>query len=95
GNMPARRVLKELGFENVYIVKEQELPDGEFPTVSYPNPESEEAFVLGLKLAKEVDADLVLATDPDADRLGVYVKDGDTGEYHVLTGNMSGCLLAD
>ena len=95
GNIPARRVLKELGFENVYVVKEQELPDGEFPTVSYPNPEADEAFDLGLKLAKEVDADLVLATDPDADRLGVRVKDGKTGEYHTLTGNMSGCLLAD
>lgn len=95
GNIPARRVLKELGFENVYVVKEQELPDGEFPTVSYPNPESEEAFELGLKLAKEVDADLILATDPDADRLGVYVKDAKSGGYKVLTGNMSGCLLAD
>lgn len=95
GNVPVRRVLKELGFENVYVVKEQELPDGDFPTVSYPNPEAEEAFELGLKLAKEVDADLVLATDPDADRLGVYVKDAKSGEYHVLTGNMSGCLLAD
>ena len=95
GNIPARRVLKELGFENVYVVKEQELPDGEFPTVSYPNPESEEAFELGLKLAKEVDADLILATDPDADRLGVYVKDTKSGEYKVLTGNMSGCLLAE
>ncbi|MCI9620420.1 MAG: phospho-sugar mutase [Dorea sp.] len=95
GNIPARRILKELGFENVYVVKEQELPDGEFPTVSYPNPEAKEAFELGLKLAKEVDADLVLATDPDADRLGVYVKDAKSGEYKVLTGNMSGCLLAD
>lgn len=95
GNIPARRILKELGFKNVYIVKEQELPDGEFPTVSYPNPEAEEAFTLGLKLAREVDADLVLATDPDADRLGVYVKDAKSGEYKVLTGNMSGCLLAD
>ena len=94
GNIPARRVLKELGFENVYVVKEQDLPDGEFPTVSYPNPEADEAFELGLKLAKEVDADLVLATDPDADRLGVRVKDKD-GVYHNLTGNMSGCLLAD
>ncbi len=94
GNIPARRILKELGFENVYVVKEQELPDGEFPTVSYPNPEAEEAFELGLKLAKEVDADIVLATDPDADRLGVRVKDKN-GEYHDLTGNMSGCLLAD
>ncbi|MEE0421595.1 MAG: phospho-sugar mutase [Lachnospiraceae bacterium] len=95
GNIPARRVLKELGFENVYVVKEQELPDGEFPTVSYPNPEAEEAFALGLKLAKEVDADLVLATDPDADRLGVYVKDAKSGEYITLTGNMSGCLLEE
>lgn len=95
GNIPARRILKELGFENVYVVKEQELPDGEFPTVSYPNPEAKEAFELGLKLAEEVDADLVLATDPDADRLGVYVKDSASGEYRELTGNMSGCLLAD
>lgn len=95
GNIPARRVLSELGFENVYVVKEQELPDGEFPTVSYPNPEAPEAFELGLKLAREVDADLVLATDPDADRLGVYVKDTKSGEYITLTGNMSGCLLAE
>lgn len=95
GNIPARRVLKEIGFENVYVVPEQELPDGEFPTVSYPNPEAEEAFTLALKLAKEKDADLVLATDPDADRLGVYVKDTKSGEYITLTGNMSGCLLAD
>ena len=94
GNIPARRILKELGFENVYVVKEQELPDGAFPTVSYPNPEAAEAFELGLKLAKEVDANLVLATDPDADRLGVRVKDKN-GEYHDLTGNMSGCLLAN
>lgn len=95
GNIPVRRVLKELGFENVYVVPEQELPDGEFPTVSYPNPEAAEAFELGLKLGKEVDADLILATDPDADRLGVYVKDSKTGEYHSLTGNMSGCLIGD
>ena len=95
GNIPVRRVLKELGFTKVYVVPEQELPDGNFPTVSYPNPEAEEAFVLGLKMAKELDADLVLATDPDADRLGVYVKDSRTGEYHSLTGNMSGCLIGD
>ncbi|MGI6019658.1 MAG: phospho-sugar mutase [Marvinbryantia sp.] len=95
GNIPARRILKELGFENVYVVKEQELPDGEFPTVSYPNPEAKEAFELGLKLAKEVDADLVLATDPDADRLGCYVKDTKSGEYICLTGNMSGALLEE
>ena len=95
GNIPARRVMRELGFENVYVVPEQELPDGEFPTVSYPNPEAEEAFTLGLKLAKEKDADLVLATDPDADRLGVYVKDTKSGDYIPLTGNMSGSLLCD
>ena len=95
GNIPVRRVLKELGFRQVYVVPEQELPDGDFPTVSYPNPEAKEAFTLGLALAKKVDADLVLATDPDADRLGVYVKDAQTGEYHPLTGNMSGCLIGD
>ena len=95
GNVPARRVLKELGFTHVYVVPEQELPDGEFPTVSYPNPEAKEAFELGLKLAKEKDADLVLATDPDADRLGVYVKDTKSGEYIPLTGNMSGSLLCE
>lgn len=95
GNIPARRILKELGFENVYVVKEQELPDGEFPTVSYPNPEAKEAFELGLKLAEEVDADLVLATDPDADRLGVYAKDSKTGSYMPFTGNMSGLLIAE
>ena len=95
GNIPGRRILKELGFENVYVVEEQEKPDGNFPTVSYPNPEAAEAFEMALKLAKEKDADLVLATDPDADRLGVYVKDTKSGEYISLTGNMSGCLLAD
>ena len=95
GNNPVRRVLKELGFKNVYVVPEQELPDGNFPTVSYPNPEAAEAFELGLALGKKVDADLILATDPDADRLGVYVKDSKTGEYHSLTGNMSGCLIGD
>ena len=95
GNIPARRILEELGFEHVYVVPEQELPNGEFPTVSYPNPEAAEAFELALKLAKEKDADLVLATDPDADRLGVYVKDTKSGEYITLTGNMSGCLLVD
>ena len=94
GNVPARRLLKEIGFPNVYVVPQQAQPDGEFPTVSYPNPEAKEAFALGLALAKEKNADLVLATDPDADRLGVYVKDKE-GVYHDLTGNMSGCLLAD
>jgi len=95
GNLPARRALKEIGFTHVYVVPEQELPDGEFPTVSYPNPEAEEAFELGLALAKEKDADLVLATDPDADRLGVYVKDENSGGYIPLTGNMSGSLLCE
>ena len=95
GNLPVRRILKELGFKHVLVVPEQELPDGEFPTVSYPNPEAAEAFELALKLAKEKDADLVLATDPDADRLGVYVKDTKSGEYICLTGNMSGSFLAD
>ena len=95
GNIPVRRVLKELGFENVYVVKEQELPDGNFPTVAYPNPESPKAFELALKLAKEVDADIVLATDPDADRLGVYCKDTKTEEYVTFTGNMSGMLIAE
>ena len=95
GNLPVRRILKELGFKHVFVVPEQELPDGEFPTVSYPNPEAAEAFELALKLAKEKDADLVLATDPDADRLGVYVKDTKSGEYICLTGNMSGSFLAD
>ena len=95
GNIPVRRVLSELGFTQVYIVKEQELPDGNFPTVAYPNPESEKAFDLAIKLAKEVDADIVLATDPDADRLGVYCKDTKTGEYISFTGNMSGMLIAE
>ena len=95
GNIPVRRVLKEIGFEHVHVVPQQELPDGEFPTVSYPNPEAEEAFTLGLGMAKELDADLVLATDPDADRLGVYVKDSKSGSYIPLTGNMSGSLLCE
>lgn len=95
GNLPVRRALKEIGFTHVYVVPEQELPDGNFPTVSYPNPEAEEAFALGLALAKEKNADMVLATDPDADRLGVYVKDSKSGEYIPLTGNMSGSLLCE
>lgn len=95
GNLPVRRVLKELGFEQVYIVEEQERPDGNFPTVAYPNPEDEKAWTLALALAKKKDADLVLATDPDADRLGVYAKDTRTGEYIGFTGNMSGMLIAE
>ena len=95
GNVPVRRVLKELGFEQVSVVPEQELPDGNFPTVSYPNPEDKKAFALALELAQKTDADLVLATDPDADRLGVYAKDTKTGEYKVFTGNMSGMLICE
>lgn len=95
GNLPVRRVLKELGFTKVYVVPEQEAPDGNFPTVAYPNPESPKAFELALALAKEKDADIVLATDPDADRLGVYCKDTKTGDYVPFTGNMSGMLIAE
>ena len=95
GNIPVRRVLKELGFEKVYVVPEQEKPDGNFPTVAYPNPESPKAFELALALAKKVDADIVLATDPDADRLGVYCKDTKSGQYVSFTGNMSGMLIAE
>ncbi len=95
GNILVQRILKELGFENIYVVPEQEKPDGNFPTVSYPNPEDEKAFELALKLAKKVDADIVLATDPDADRLGVYAKDTKTSEYKSFTGNMSGLLIAE
>lgn len=95
GNVPVQRMLKELGFKQVYIVKEQEEPDGDFTTLDYPNPEDEKAFTLALKLAKEKDADIVLANDPDADRLGVYAKDKKTGNYIQFTGNMSGMLLAE
>ena len=95
GNIPVRRVLRELGFTQVYVVEEQKKPDGTFPTVPYPNPEDENAWTLAMKLAKEVDADIVLATDPDADRLGVHAKDTKTGEYISFTGNMSGMLIAE
>ncbi len=95
GNIPARRILKEIGFENVYVVPEQELPDGNFSTVESPNPENKSAFELALKLAEKVGADLVLATDPDADRLGVYAKDSATGEYKSFTGNMSGMIICE
>ena len=94
GNLLVRRVLKELGFENVYIVKEQEMPNGDFPTVNYPNPEDPNAFKLALELAKKVNADLVLATDPDSDRLGIYAKNKD-GVYESFTGNMSALLIAE
>ncbi|MGN0298009.1 MAG: phospho-sugar mutase [Lachnospiraceae bacterium] len=95
GNIPVRRVLRELGFTQVYVVEEQKTPDGTFPTVAYPNPEDAKAWELALKLAKKVDADIILATDPDADRLGVYAKDTKTGEYISFTGNMSGMLIAE
>lgn len=95
GGMLVKRILKEIGFENVYVVKEQEEPDGNFPTVDYPNPEDSKAFKLALELAKKVDADIVLANDPDADRLGVYVKDTKTGEYIQFNGNMTGNLIAE
>ncbi|MBP5410470.1 MAG: phospho-sugar mutase [Lachnospiraceae bacterium] len=95
GNIPARRILKEIGFEQVYVVPEQELPDGNFPTVKSPNPENKAAFELALALAEKVGAELVLATDPDADRLGVYAKDSASGEYKSFTGNMSGMLICE
>lgn len=95
GNVPVRRILSELGFKHVYVVPEQELPDPDFTTLDYPNPEDPKAFTLALALAKEKDADIVLATDPDADRLGIYAKDTKTGEYVPFTGNMSGMLIAE
>ena len=95
GNMVAERLLKEIGIENLYVVPEQKEPDGNFPTVDYPNPEDPKAFTLALELAKKVDADVVLATDPDADRLGIFTKDEKTGEYKTDTGNMSALLIAE
>ena len=95
GNVLVQRILKELGFKHVYVVPEQEMPDGDFPTVSYPNPEDPKAFKLALELAKEKDADVVLATDPDSDRLGIFSKDSKTGEYINYTGNMSALLIAE
>ncbi|MBO5056602.1 MAG: phospho-sugar mutase [Lachnospiraceae bacterium] len=95
GNVPVRRILSELGFKHVYVVPEQELPDPDFTTLEYPNPEDPKAFTLALKLAKEKNADIVLATDPDADRLGIYALDTKSGEYVPFTGNMSGMLIAE
>lgn len=95
GAVPVKRILSELGFENVNVVPEQEAPNGDFPTVDYPNPEDEKAFKLALELAKKIDADIITATDPDADRLGVFAKDTKTGEYKSFTGNMSGMLIAE
>ena len=95
GNVPVRRILSELGFKHVYVVPEQELPDPDFTTLEYPNPEDPKAFTLALALAREKNADIVLATDPDADRLGIYALDTKTGEYIPFTGNMSGMLIAE
>ncbi len=95
GNIPVRRVLKELGFEHVTVEPSQAVPDGSFPTVAYPNPEDPNAWKLALALAEKEQADLVLATDPDADRLGVYVRDQNSGKYVSFTGNMSGMLIAE
>jgi len=95
GNVPVRRILSELGFKNVYVVPEQEMPDPNFTTLAYPNPEDPAAFTLALKLAKEKGADVIMATDPDADRLGIYALDSKTGEYVPFTGNMSGMLIAE
>ena len=95
GLVPVTRILKEIGFEQVYVVPEQEQPDGRFPTVSYPNPEDSNAFLMAIQLAKKVDADIILATDPDADRLGIYAKNTQTGEYVSFTGNMSGMIICD
>ena len=95
GNVPVRRILSELGFKNVYVVPEQELPDPDFTTLDYPNPEDPKAFTLALELAKEKNADIVLATDPDADSLGIYALDTKSGEYIPFTGNMSGMLIAE
>lgn len=95
GNKPVRRVLSELGFKHVYVVPEQELPDPAFTTLDYPNPEDPKAFTLALALAKEKNADIVMATDPDADRLGIYALDTKSGEYVPFTGNMSGMLIAE
>ena len=95
GNTIAERLLNEIGLQKVYVVPEQKDPDGNFPTVSYPNPEDKKAFKLALDLAEEVDSDVVLATDPDADRLGIFAKDTKTGKYMEYTGNMSALLIAE
>lgn len=94
GNMPVRRVLRELGYGNVHVVREQELPDGEFPTAQYPNPEESKVFELALRMAKDIEPDIIFGTDPDCDRIGAVVKD-ESGEYRVLNGNMMGVLLTE
>lgn len=95
GNIPVQKILNEIGFKNINIVKEQQEPDGNFPTVEYPNPEDKNAFKLALELAQKVDAQIILATDPDADRLGVYVKDTKTNTYIPFTGNMSALIILE
>ncbi|WP_297634139.1 phospho-sugar mutase [uncultured Clostridium sp.] len=94
GNVPVRRVLKELGYENVTVVKEQEMPNGNFPTAPYPNPEDPRVFKIALDMAKTDNPDIIFGTDPDCDRIGVVVKEA-SGEFKVLTGNQTGLLLTD
>ena len=94
GNIPVRRVLSELGYENVLVVKEQELPNGNFPTAPYPNPENPDVFKIAMEMANKVNADVIFGTDPDCDRIGVVVKDN-KGEFRVLTGNQTGMLLVN
>ncbi len=94
GNIPVRRVLKELGYDNVFVVAEQEMPDGNFPTAPYPNPEDPKVFALALEMAKDINPDIIFGTDPDCDRIGVVVKDKE-GKYKVLTGNQTGVLLSN
>jgi phosphoglucomutase len=94
GNVPVRRVLRELGYDNVFVVKQQEMPNGNFPTASYPNPEDPLVFTLALEMAKVINPDIIFGTDPDCDRIGVVVKDKE-GIYKVLTGNQTGVLLSN
>jgi len=94
GNKPVRRILKETGFNNIYVVPQQELPDPDFSTVRYPNPEEKAAFEIAISMAKDVDADLIIGTDPDCDRVGVVVKNKE-GEFVTLNGNQTGCLLME
>ena len=94
GNKPVRKILKRIGFNNVVVVKEQELPDGDFPTVESPNPENKEGFTIAIEYAKKCGADLIVGTDPDADRVGILVKN-EAGEYVTFTGNQVGALLTE
>lgn len=94
GNKPVRKILKRMGFDNVVVVKEQELPDGRFPTVKSPNPENKEGFTIAIEYAKKCGADLIIGTDPDADRVGIIVKNKN-GEYNTYTGNQVGAMLTE